>query len=62
LKADAPEFIPSGVKTNALEESSKKYTPKEAAKAQKKLEKEEKKAASLRKKIAKKARFQTTGQ
>ncbi|EPE24943.1 P-loop containing nucleoside triphosphate hydrolase [Glarea lozoyensis ATCC 20868] len=60
LKADAPEFVPSSLKTDAAEGTSKKYTPKEAAKAQKKLEKEEKKAASLRKKIAKKARFQTT--
>lgn len=54
MKPDAPEFVP-------LSLSPAKPTTKEAIKAQKKLEKEEKKAASLSKKTGKKARFDDQG-
>ena len=60
LKPDAPEFVPLKSKVD-LEQSPSKLTPREAAKAQKKLEKEEKKAASLSKRLGKKARFEPPG-
>ncbi|CAG8981855.1 hypothetical protein HYALB_00009530 [Hymenoscyphus albidus] len=61
LKPDAPEFVPlrSKAESEALS-PLKPTTSKEAIKAQKKVEKEEKKAASLSKKTAKKARFENT--
>jgi hypothetical protein len=53
LKPDAPEFVPNQPKT-VLAEPSKPYT-KEAAKTQKKKDREERKAASIAKKAGKKA-------
>jgi len=53
LKPDAPEFIPTQMKTTTTDPS--KLNPKDAAKAQKKKERDDRKAASLAKKAGKKA-------
>lgn len=53
LKPEAPEFVPTQLKSISTDPA--KPNPKEAAKAQKKREREERKAASLAKKAGKKA-------
>jgi hypothetical protein len=53
LKPDAPEFVPNQSKTNSTD-SPTKSNGKDAAKVQKKKEREERKAASLAKKAGKK--------
>jgi hypothetical protein len=52
LKPDAPEFVPTQMKTSASDPA--KLNLKEAAKAQKKRDREERKVASLAKKAGKK--------
>lgn len=52
LKPDAPEFVPSQI--NSTPTDHPKLNLKEAAKAQKKKERDERKAASLAKKAGKK--------
>lgn len=61
MKADAPEFVPFGTTIESLEGNITKGISREVAKAQKRLENEEKKAMSMAKKAAKKARFETSG-
>jgi hypothetical protein len=52
LKPDAPEFVPTQTKASSTDPA--KSNPKEVAKAQKKKDREERKAASLAKKAGKK--------
>ena len=53
LKPDAPEFVPTQTQTLSIDPS--KSNPKDAAKIQKKRDREDRKAASLAKKAGKKA-------
>jgi hypothetical protein len=52
LKPDAPEFVPTQMKSTLADPP--KLNPKEAAKAQKKRDRDERKATSLAKKAGKK--------
>ncbi len=52
LKPDAPEFVPTQMKTTPTDPA--KLNPREVVKAQKKRDRDERKAASLAKKAGKK--------